>query len=202
MLYVQHASTKRTQRTIKHHGSSLCSSIPTVCAISTYTKNWKLFFRMAFTIVVWCYCYWYIIIIFSFSYFDFIIIIITIIIIIIIIINIAIVIVIVIVILLLLLLLFSDCNPPCTLQSVPAYFILYIPAVYMNLGHIQYFSKPGDTLLVLPGRRNATAFLAWRCLGLPCRALSGQAGRTQTHALGRQRHLAARTSTNHFLNRC
>ena len=50
---------------------------------------------------------------------------------------------------------------------------------------IQYFSKPGDTFLVLPGRRNATACPAWRRLGLPCAALPGQARRTQTHALGR-----------------
>ena len=49
----------------------------------------------------------------------------------------------------------------------------------------QYFSKPGDTFLVLPGRRNATACLALRRLGLPCAALPGQARRTQTHALGR-----------------
>ena len=47
------------------------------------------------------------------------------------------------------------------------------------------FSKPGDTFLVLPGRRNATACPAWRRLGLPCAALPGQARRTQTHALGR-----------------
>ena len=51
--------------------------------------------------------------------------------------------------------------------------------------YIQYFSKPGDTFLVLPGRRNATACPAWRRLGLPCAALPGQARRTQTHALGR-----------------
>ena len=50
---------------------------------------------------------------------------------------------------------------------------------------LQYFSKPGDTFLVLPGRRNATACPAWRRLGLPCAALPGQARRSQTHALGR-----------------
>ena len=50
---------------------------------------------------------------------------------------------------------------------------------------VQYFSKPGDTFLVLPGRRNATACPAWRRLGLPCAALPGQARRAQTHALGR-----------------
>ena len=43
---------------------------------------------------------------------------------------------------------------------------------------VQYFSKPGDTFLVLPGRRNATARLAWRRLGLSCAALPGQARRT------------------------
>ena len=51
--------------------------------------------------------------------------------------------------------------------------------------NIQYFSKPGDTFLVLPRRRNATACPAWRRLGLPCAALPGQARRTHTHALGR-----------------
>ena len=50
---------------------------------------------------------------------------------------------------------------------------------------LQYFSKPGDTFLVLPGRRNATACPAWRRLGLPCAALPGQTRRTQTHTLGR-----------------
>ena len=50
---------------------------------------------------------------------------------------------------------------------------------------VQYFSKPGDTFLVLPRRRNATACPAWRRLGLPCAALPGQARRTHTHALGR-----------------
>ena len=63
------------------------------------------------------------------------------------------------------------------------------------LHHIQYFSKPEDTFLVLPGRRNATACPAWRRLGLPCAALPGQARRTQTRALGRWRHLVARTGT-------
>ena len=47
MLYVQYASTKRTQRTIKHHGTklwnSLCDSIPTECAISTYKQILKAF---------------------------------------------------------------------------------------------------------------------------------------------------------------
>ena len=47
ILYVQYASTKRTQRTIKHHGiklwNSLCNSIPTECAISTYKQKLKAF---------------------------------------------------------------------------------------------------------------------------------------------------------------
>ena len=71
--------------------------------------------------------------------------------------------------------------------------------IYTALGGdeliVQYFSKPGDTFLVLPGRRNATACPAWRRLGLPCAALPGQARRTQTHVLGRWRHLVARTGT-------
>ena len=47
MLYVQYASIKRTQRTIKHHGTklwnSLCNSIHTECAISTYKQKLKAF---------------------------------------------------------------------------------------------------------------------------------------------------------------
>ena len=47
MLYVQYASTKRTQRTIKHHGTklwnSLCNYLPTECAISTYKQKLKVF---------------------------------------------------------------------------------------------------------------------------------------------------------------
>ena len=47
MLYVQYASTKRPQRTIKHHGTkswnSLCNSIPADCAISTYKQKLKAF---------------------------------------------------------------------------------------------------------------------------------------------------------------
>ena len=46
---------------------------------------------------------------------------------------------------------------------------------FIRYSYLQYFSKPGDTFLVLPGRRNATACLAWRRLGLPCAALPGQA---------------------------
>ena len=38
--------------------------------------------------------------------------------------------------------LFSNCNPPCTLHYVPAHLILYIPAVYMNLGHISPYFCP------------------------------------------------------------
>ena len=62
---------------------------------------------------------------------------------------------------------------------------VWFPYLMENAWQLQYFSKPGDTFLVFPGRRNATACPAWRRLGLPCAALPGQARRTQTHALGR-----------------
>ena len=167
MLYVQYASTKRTQGTIKHHGNklwnSLCNSIPTDCAISAYKQKLKLFLGMTFSIVVSYYCYCYIIIIFfiflvplhcyyhCYHYIIIIVIVIvvvTVIIIVIIVIDIIIIIIINTIIilslsfsLLLLLLLLSDCYPPCTFHSVPAHLILYIPAIYMNLGHISpYFS--------------------------------------------------------------
>ena len=48
MFYVQYASIKRTQRTIKHHGTilwnNLCNSFPTDFAISTYKQKLKAFF--------------------------------------------------------------------------------------------------------------------------------------------------------------
>ena len=47
VLYVQYASTKRTQRTIKRHGTELwndlCNSIPTGCAINPYKEKMKAF---------------------------------------------------------------------------------------------------------------------------------------------------------------
>ena len=47
MLYVQYASDQRTQITLKHHGTklwnSLCNSIPTEYAISTYKQKLKAF---------------------------------------------------------------------------------------------------------------------------------------------------------------
>ena len=47
MLYVQYASTKTTQISMKHHGTklwnSLCNFIPTECAISTYKQKLKAF---------------------------------------------------------------------------------------------------------------------------------------------------------------
>ena len=48
LLYVQHASTKRTQRTMKHFGTklwtSLCNAIYIDCAISTFKHRMKIIF--------------------------------------------------------------------------------------------------------------------------------------------------------------
>ena len=47
LLYVQYASTKRTQRTIKHFGTkllnSLCNTIDIDCSISTFKLRMKIF---------------------------------------------------------------------------------------------------------------------------------------------------------------
>ena len=116
MLYVQYASTKRTQRTIKHHGTklwnSLCNSIPADCAISTYKQKLKAFLLT-----------WHSPLLFDAS------------------VIVTLLLLLLLLFLLLLLLSSSDCNPPCTLHSVPVHLILYILAVYMNMGHIiPYFS--------------------------------------------------------------
>ena len=111
------------------------------CLILLLLLHYYYFFSFFLVPLHCCYhCYHYIIII--------VIVVVTVIIIVIIVIVIIIIIIIIntIIILslsfsLLLLLLLSDCNPPCTFHSVPAHLILYIPAIYMNLGHISpYFS--------------------------------------------------------------
>ena len=120
MLYVQYASTKRTQR--KHHGTklwnSLCNSIPADCAISTYKQKLKAFLLT-----------WHSPLLFDAS-------------VIVTLLLILLLLLLLLFLLLLLLLSSSDCNPPCTLHSVPVHLILYIPAVYMNMGHISPYFSP------------------------------------------------------------
>ena len=88
-----------------------------MCTQHLQTKIESFSSGMTFAAVVWCYCYCHIII-FIITITIITITIIIIIIIIIIINNIIIIIII-----------FSNCDPSCTLQSVPAHLILYIPAV-------------------------------------------------------------------------
>ena len=145
MLYVQYSSTKRTQRTIKHHGpklwTSLYNSIPTDCAIRTFKQKLKAFLlpwhlSMLFDIPVVAVVITIIVII--------IIIIITIVIIIIIIIIVVIIINIIFINIIIILLLYcyyyyccfsltpSGCDFPCTILAINVFSLSCIIVVIVT----------------------------------------------------------------------